>query len=131
LPIILSSIATQGLDTRLGRRQQLREDFEIAAAGRSNPERYAHVDPGRVPARRKPQLALAGKQCVPRPVLLPADQGVLAIEAALSIGSGFAPRRGGRRRRRLGNIGPSARLKMPAAEGPEPFFPRSAAPGGA
>ena len=37
-----------------------------------------------VPARREPQLALAGEQHVPGLVLLLADQGVLAVGAELA-----------------------------------------------
>jgi hypothetical protein len=56
-------------------------------------------------------------------MLLAADQGVLAVGAALSIGSGFAPGAG----ETFVSAGPavfglSARLEMPAAEGPDPFF---------
>jgi hypothetical protein len=62
-------------------------------------------------------------------MLLPADQGVLATGAALSVGSGIAPGAGqvvvaaG-----AAVFGPSARLEMPAAESPDPFLPRSEAP---
>ena len=40
-----------------------------------------------VAARCEPQLALAGEEHVPRLVLLPADQGVLAVGAEPSVGS--------------------------------------------
>lgn len=65
-------------------------------------------------------------------MLLPADQGVLTVGAALSIGSGFPPG-AGQAVVAAGQaiFGPSARLEVPAAEGPDPFLPRSAAPGGA
>ena len=39
------------------------------------------------PLGSEPQLALAGEQHVPRLVLLPADQGVLAVGAEPSVGS--------------------------------------------
>ena len=51
---------------RLGHRQQLREDREIAAAGGAKPERGVHVDADHVATRREPQLALAGEQNLPR-----------------------------------------------------------------
>jgi hypothetical protein len=73
-----------------------------------------------VAARRKPQLALAGEQHLPGLVLLAADQGVLAIGAAPSIGSGLAPG-AGQVVVSAGSAvsGPSARLEVPAAEGPD------------
>jgi hypothetical protein len=73
-----------------------------------------------VPARREPQLTLAGEQRVPRLVFLPADQGVLAVGAeppvgsALASGAGQAVVAAG-----LTVLGPSARLVMPAAESPD------------
>jgi hypothetical protein len=56
-------------------------------------------------------------------MLLAADQGVLAVGAVLSIGSGLAAGAGkavvpaG-----FAVLGPSTRLEVPAAEGPDPFF---------
>jgi hypothetical protein len=41
-------------------------------------------------ARRQPQLALARQQSLPGLVLLVADQGVLAVGAEPSVGSGLA-----------------------------------------
>ena len=76
-----------------------------------------------VAVRCEPQLALAGEEHVPRLVLLPADQGVLAVGAEPSVGSWFTSG--------AGQVvvsagpavfGPSARLEVPAAEGPQPFF---------
>jgi hypothetical protein len=62
-------------------------------------------------------------------MFLPAEQGVLATGAALSVGSGIAPGAGqvvvaaG-----AAVFGPSARLEMPAAESPDTFLRCSAAP---
>jgi hypothetical protein len=70
-----------------------------------------------------PQLALASKQHVPGLVLLMVDQGVLAIEAEPAVGSGLASGTGqvvvaaG-----AAVFGPSARVEVPAAESPDPFF---------
>ncbi len=114
----------QGLDqSHLRCGEQLREDFKIAAAGGSDPERCAQVDPDHVPARREPQLALTGEQHVPVFVLLAADQRVLAVGAALSVGSGVAPG-AGQAIVAAGPavFGPSTGLEVPAAEGPYPFF---------
>ena len=82
-----------------------------------------HVDTDHLAARREAQLSLAGKKHVPHLVLLPADQGVFAIGAEPSVCSGLASGAGeafvaaG-----LAVLGPCARLEVPAAEGPEPFF---------
>jgi hypothetical protein len=56
-------------------------------------------------------------------MLLPADQDVLAVGAALSVGSGLASG-AGQAVVAAGSavVGPSARLEVPAAEGPDPFF---------
>jgi hypothetical protein len=76
-----------------------------------------------VAARRKPQLPLAGEQHIPGFVLLLADQRVHAIGAELAVGSGLASGAGqvvfpaG-----FAVLGPSARLEVPAAKGPQPFF---------
>jgi hypothetical protein len=76
-----------------------------------------------VAARREPQLALAGEHHVPGFMLLPADQGVLAIGAELSVGSGLAPGAGEAVVVAGSAIfGPSMRLEMLAAEGPHPFY---------
>ena len=73
--IILNSIAAQRLDqTRLGRGQLLREHGEITVASRCDPERRVHINADDVPARREPQLALAGEKDIPGLVLLPAAQ---------------------------------------------------------
>jgi hypothetical protein len=76
-----------------------------------------------MPARREPQLALAGEQHVPGFMLLAADQGVLAVGAALSIGSGLAA---GAAQAVVAAgpavFGPSARLEVSATESPDPFF---------
>jgi hypothetical protein len=76
-----------------------------------------------VAARRKPQLALAGEEYVPRLMLLPADQDVLAVGTEPSGGSRFASG-AGQAVVAAGSavVGPSARLEVPAAEGPQPFF---------
>jgi hypothetical protein len=71
-------------------------------------------------ARRQPQLPLAGDQHVPGFMFLAADQGVLAIGAEPSVSSWFASRAAqavvpaG-----FAVLGPSARLEVPAAEGPD------------
>ena len=116
-----TSAGTQRLDQpSLGRGQQFREDLEITAAGGANLERGVQVDADDVPSRRQPHLALAGEQHVPGLVLLLADQGMLAVGAERPVGSGLASGAGqaflfaG-----LAVFGPSARLEMPAAEGPD------------
>jgi hypothetical protein len=117
-------IETQRLDQpRLGRRQQLRQHSEVRAASSADLQRYAHVDPDHVSARREPQLALAREQHLPRLVLLPADQGVLAVGAEPAVGSGLAAG-AGQAAVAAGSavLGPSTRLEMPAAEDPDPFF---------
>jgi hypothetical protein len=102
------------------------------AAGSGELERTVHIYADHVPSRRKPQLSLARQQDLPGLVLLPADQGVLAVGAEPSVGSGLASGAGqsviatG-----VAVFGPSALLEMPAAEGPDPFLPRSTALGGA
>ena len=119
-----NSIATQRLDqTRLGSRQQFREHGKVAATSRCDPERCIHVDPDHVAARRQPHLSLAGEQHFPGLMLLLADQGVLAIGAALSVGSGRTVG-AGQAVISAGSaiFGPSSRLKVPAAEGRDPFF---------
>jgi hypothetical protein len=110
----------QRLDqTRLGLRQQFREHSEIRAAGGADLQGCVHVDPDHVPSRRKPQLALAGEQNIPGLVLLLANQGVLAVGAALSIGSEFASR--ARQAVVAADstvLRPSTGLEVPAAESP-------------
>ena len=71
-------------------------------------------------ARREPQLALAGEQHVPGLVLLLADQGMLAVGAEPPVGSGLASG-AGEAVVAAGSavFGPSARLEVPAAEGPD------------
>ena len=87
-PVTPGSVSRQRLDQpRLGRRQQLREQREIVAAGNGELERTMHIDPDHVATRREPQLALAGEQRVPGFVLLPGDQGVLAVGAEAPVGS--------------------------------------------
>ncbi len=120
MPIIPNSIAKQRLDqTRLCWRQQLREHGEVMAAGSGDLERGMHVDADNVPARRQPELTLAGEQHLPGLMLLAADQGMLVVGAETSVGSGLASGAGqavvaaG-----LAVFGPSARLEVPAAEGP-------------
>jgi hypothetical protein len=70
-------------------------------------------------ARREAQLALAGEQDVPALMLLPADQGVLAVGAEPSVGSGVASG-AGQVVFAAGSavVGPSTRLEVPAAKGP-------------
>jgi hypothetical protein len=114
----------QRLDqTRLGRRQQLREYGEVAVPSGCEFERGMHVDADHVAARREPQLALARQQNVPGLVLLLADQGVLAVGAEPPVGSEF-PSRAGQSLIAAGSavFGPSAGLEVPAAEGPKAFF---------
>jgi hypothetical protein len=73
-----------------------------------------------MPARCEPQLTLAGEQHFPGLVLLPADQGVLAVGTELSVGSDTASG-AGEVIVAAGSavLGPSTRLEMPAAEGPD------------
>ena len=82
-----------------------------------------HVDADDVPARCQPDLPLAGEQHVPRLMLLSADQGVLAVGAEWTAGSEVAPG-AGQAVVPAGSavLGPSARLEVPAAESPKPFF---------
>jgi hypothetical protein len=83
-------VGTQRLDqASLRRRQQLRERSNVMAPPSRKPERSAHIDADHVAARREPQLALAGEQHVPGLVLLPADQGVLAVGTEPPVGSRF------------------------------------------
>ena len=117
-------LGAQRLDqASLCRRHQLGNRGEVAATSRGQPERRTDIDPDHMPAWRQPQLALAGEQHVPRLVLLPADQGVLVVGAAVSVdpwlasGAGQVVVAAG-----SAVFGPSARLKMPAAEGPHPYF---------
>jgi hypothetical protein len=107
----------------LGCGQQLREHREVIAADRAQPECSAHFNANDAPARREPQLALAGKEHIPGIVLLPADQGVLAVGAEPAVGSGLSSGTG-QAVVAAGSavFGPSTRLEMPAAEGPDPFF---------
>jgi hypothetical protein len=79
--------------------------------------------PDQVAARRQPDLPLAGKQHLPSFVLLPADQRVLAVGAESPVRSGFASG-AGETVVAAGPavLGPSARLEVPAAESPDPFF---------
>jgi hypothetical protein len=56
-------------------------------------------------------------------MLLAADQGVLAIGAEPPVGPGLASGAGQAVvAARPAVFGPSARLEVPAAEGPHPFF---------
>jgi hypothetical protein len=73
--------------------------------------------------RRKPQLSLAGEQHIPGFMLLLADQSVLAVRAEAPVGSGLASG-AGQVVVAAGSavFGPSARLEVPATEGPQPFF---------
>jgi len=122
--VISNSVATQRLDqASLGRRQQLRQHSEVTAASCSEPERGMHVDPNYVTARREPQLSLPRQQDVPDLMLLAADQGVLAIGAEPAVGS--TPASGAAQAAVAAGpavFGPSARLKVPAAESPDPLF---------
>jgi hypothetical protein len=72
-----------------------------------------------LPARSEPELALAGEQHVPGFMLLPADQGVLAVGAEPPVGSRFTSG-AGQAVVAAGPavFGPSDRLEVPAAEGP-------------
>jgi hypothetical protein len=55
-------VGAQRLDqASLGGRQQLREHGKVAATRRGQPERCTHIEPDHMPARRKPELALAGE----------------------------------------------------------------------
>jgi hypothetical protein len=53
-----------------------------------------HVDADHVAARRQPDLPLACGQDILRLVLLPAEQGVLAVGAEPSVSPWFASRAG-------------------------------------
>jgi hypothetical protein len=113
-------VGAQRLDKAcLGSRQQLRKHAQVIAAGGGELECCIHVNPNHVPALREPQLSLAGKQHFPGFMFLLTDQGVLAVGAALSIGSGPASGAGqvvvtaG-----PAVLGPSARLEVPAAKDP-------------
>jgi hypothetical protein len=89
-----------------------------------------HIDADHVPARREPQLILARSHHVPDLVFSLADQGVLAVRAELAVGSWLASGAGEAAVAAGSAIfRPSARLEVPAAEGPDPFLRRSAAPG--
>jgi hypothetical protein len=92
---------------------------EVAAAGGPDPQRCVHVDADHMPARRDSQLARAGEQNVAGFVPLPTDQGVLAVGAEPSVGSGLAS---GTRQAVVAAgsavLGLSAQLEVPAAEGP-------------
>jgi hypothetical protein len=90
------------------------------AAGGAKRECGAHLAADHVPARRKAQLALTGEQRVPALVLLMADQGVLAVGAEPAVRSGLATG-AGQAVVAAGSavFGPSARLKVPAAESPD------------
>jgi hypothetical protein len=118
------SVSRQRLDqASLGRRQQLREDLEAAAPSGSEAERRVNIDADDMPAWGEPQLALAGEEHIPSLMLLAADQGVLAVGAEPSVGSGLASGAGqsviatG-----VAVFGPSALLEVPAAESPDAFF---------
>jgi hypothetical protein len=72
-----------------------------------------------VSAWREPELPLAGEQQVPGLVFLAADQGVLAVRAEPPVGSGLASGTGQAVVATCPAVfGPSARLEVPAAEGP-------------
>jgi hypothetical protein len=119
-----TSVDRQRLDqASLGRRKEFRERSEVMAADGANPERSMQVDANHVTARRQAHLSLAVEQHVPRLVLLTADQGVLAVGTELSVGSGLASGTG-QAVVSAGSavFGPSARLEVPAAEDPDPFF---------
>jgi hypothetical protein len=132
-PVTANSILTERLDQAcFGRGQQLREHGEVVAAGGTKLERGAHIDSDHMPARRGPQLALAGQQHFQGLMLLAGDQGVLAVKAEAPVGPKLASR-AGQAVVMAGSavFGPSGGLEVPAAEGHDPFLPRSAAPGGA
>jgi hypothetical protein len=93
------------------------------AAGTGEREGSMQVDTDHFSALRKPQLALAGEQHVPGLVLLSADQGVLAVGAESAVAPGLSS--GAGQVVFLADpavFGPSARLEVPAAESPDPFF---------
>jgi hypothetical protein len=118
--LTLTLASTQSFDqTPLGGREQLRKHSEVGAARIGELERSRHVDPNHVPAWRQPHLTLAGEKHFPSFVLLPADQGVLAIGTEASVGSGLAS---GAEEAVVAAgsavFGPSTRLEVPAAEGP-------------
>ena len=70
-------------------------------------------------AWRESELSLAGEQHLPGFMLMQADQSVLAVGAEPSVGSRLAAG-AGQAGVAAGSavFGPSARLEMPAAEGP-------------
>ena len=104
----------------LGLRQQFREHREIATARGTDLERSVHIDTDDVPSWSQPELSLARQQDAPGLVLLPADQGVLAVGAEPAIGAGLASG-AGQVVVAAGSavFGPSTRLEMPAAESPD------------
>ena len=107
---------------RLGSRQQFREHNKVRAACDADPQRCVHVLADGMAARRQPDLPLARKEHVPGFVLLMLIR-LLAVGAALSIGSGFAAGAGEAVVAAGAAVfGPSVRLEVPAAEGPQPFF---------
>jgi hypothetical protein len=93
------------------------------AAGGTDAQPCIHIDANHVATRREPQLTLAREQHVPRLVLLPVDQGMLAVGAEPPVGSGLASG-AGQAVVAAGPavLGPSARMKVPAAESPDSFF---------
>jgi hypothetical protein len=115
-------VGAQRLDkARLGRRQQLRQHGEVTAANRSELERGMYVDLNYAPARREPQVALAGEQDLPCLVLLMANQGMLSIGAEPAVGSRLASGAGQAViSARSAVFGPSTWPEMPAAEGLDP-----------
>jgi hypothetical protein len=117
---ISKSVSAQRLDQAgLGSRQQFRENSEVRATRGTDPQRRIHIDADHVSARRQSQLSLASQQQVPNLMLLLAGQGVLAVgtespvEPNLATGAGQAIVAAGST-----VFGPSARLEVPAAEGP-------------
>ena len=114
----------QRLDqTGLRRWKELRESNQVVVASCGELKRSVHVDADHVAAWREPQLSLAGHQHAPGLVLLNADQGVLAVGTGASSGSGLASG-AGEVVVAAGSavFGPSTKLEVPAAEGPQPFF---------
>jgi hypothetical protein len=79
--------------------------------------------PNHATARREPQLSLADENHLPSLVLLPPHHGVLAVGTEPFVSSPFSLRA----RQAFVAAGsavflPSARLEMPAAEGPDSSF---------
>jgi hypothetical protein len=102
------------------RRRPGRDNLTAEAVFRRQRECRIDVDTNHVSTRREPNLTLTGEQHFPGLVLLAADQGVLAVGAEPPVGSELASG-AGQAVVAAGSavLGPSARLEVPATEGPD------------